>query len=142
VTAGLRWEHFPHQADVGIRGVGPSLEAALGQAALALTAVVTDPARVEPRDELTIACEASNPDDLFFDWLDALVGEMSTRRMLFGEFDVRVEDHHLTARVRGEPIDRARHQPAVEVKGPTYTALRVFSDAETGEWTAECVVDV
>ena len=42
------WEHFPHGADVGVRGVAPTRAGAFEQAALALTAVVTDPAPVRP----------------------------------------------------------------------------------------------
>ena len=41
------WEHFPHDADVGVRGFGATAAEAFEQAALALTAVVTN-ARVEP----------------------------------------------------------------------------------------------
>ncbi len=36
---------------------------------------------------------------------------------------------------------RARHQPAVEVKGATLTALEVRR-ASGGGWIAQCVVDV
>ena len=36
------WEHFPHQADVGVRGLGETLEQAFEQAALAMTAAITD----------------------------------------------------------------------------------------------------
>ena len=42
-----RWEHFPHDADVGVRGFGPTPAEAFAQAALALTAVATR-ARIEP----------------------------------------------------------------------------------------------
>jgi len=38
-------------------------------------------------------------------------------------------------------VDIARHRPAVEVKGATYTALRVAQEAD-GAWVAQCVVDV
>lgn len=134
---------------MGIRGIGPTPDAAFAQAALAMTAMITDPARVEPREAVHLECEAASLDELFFDWIDALVFEMSTRRMLFGQFDVGIQDHHLgaglwhlRARLRGEPVDRARHEPAVEIKGPTYTELRVSCDATTGEWIAQCVVDV
>lgn len=41
----------------------------------------------------------------------------------------------------GEPLDRARHRPAVEIKGATYTELHVRQDAD-GTWHAQCVVDV
>ena len=42
-----RWQHFHHGADVGVRGIGSTLAQAFEQAALALTAVVTDPATVK-----------------------------------------------------------------------------------------------
>jgi SHS2 domain-containing protein len=37
----MRWEHFPHDADVGVRGFGATAAEAFEQAALALTAIVT-----------------------------------------------------------------------------------------------------
>jgi tRNA nucleotidyltransferase (CCA-adding enzyme) len=106
------------------------------------TAVVTDRDHVEPRDEVVIECEAADLDELFFDWIDAVVFEMSTRQMLLGRFDVRIENGHLRGDVWGEPVDRARHEPAVEIKGRTYTELRVSHDSSKSEWTAQCVVDV
>ena len=53
----------------------------------------------------------------------------------------RAHDHQLRATVAGETVDRARHQPVVEVKGATYTALYVDRD-DNGDWHAHCVVDV
>lgn len=137
-----RWEHFPHGADVGIRGLGATVEEAFEGATLALTAVVTDIERVEPREERTVRCEAEKLDDLFFDYIDALVFVMSTERMLFSSAEVRIESGRLTARLSGEPVDRGRHEPAVEVKGPTLTELRVAREAPGGAWVAQCVVDV
>lgn len=137
-----RWEHFPHGADMGIRGRGPTPEIAFAQAALALTSVMVDLDRVQARQEIPITCRASNLDDLFFDWIDALVFVASTERMVFRWHDVHIDDGHLRAHAWGEALDPARHQPAVEVKGPTYTGLHVARDASTGLWTAQCVVDV
>jgi tRNA nucleotidyltransferase (CCA-adding enzyme) len=54
--AAQHWAHFPHQADMGVRGVGPTLAAAFEQAALAMTAVVTDPARVAAEQAVEIRC--------------------------------------------------------------------------------------
>lgn len=134
------WEHFAHGADMGVRGTGPSLEAAFEQAALALTAVITEPEHVRPLTPVEISCEAPDAEILLVDWLNALVFEMATRRMLFSRFSVRIRHHCLQARAWGEPIDTERHQAAVEVKGATFTALRV--DAREGRWRAQCVVDV
>jgi tRNA nucleotidyltransferase (CCA-adding enzyme) len=135
------WEHFGHGADIGVRGFGPTLSAALAEAGNALTAVVCDPALIGARAAVEVACQAPSADLLLVDWLNAIVYEMATRRMLFSRFDVRLDGLALTARLLGEPVDRERHQPAVEVKGATHTALRVAEEAD-GTWVAQCVVDV
>jgi len=120
-----QWQHFPHEADVGVRGVGESLEEAFEQAAVALTAVITDPEGVEPREAVSITCKAPDRE----------------RNMLFSRFEVTIRDGRLRGTAWGEPVDRARHRPAVEVKGATYTGLHV-GRRDDGLWVAECVVDV
>jgi SHS2 domain-containing protein len=135
-----RWEHFPHQADVGVRGIGSTEAEAFEQAALAMTAVITDVEAVEPRETVTIECEAPDRELLFVEWLNCLIYEMSVRRMLFGRFSVQLDGTRLRALAWGEHVDPARHRPAVEVKGATYTALRVAREHD--DWVAETVVDV
>lgn len=136
-----QWEHFEHAADMGVRGCGDTVAEAFAEAALALTAVITNPATVQSRLNVAIQCQAPDIELLFVDWLNALIYEMATRHMLFARFDVVVAGFSLTAAVWGEVVDVARHAPAVEVKGATYTALRVAQDP-TGRWCAQCVVDV
>ena len=135
------WEHFHHEADIGIRGCGRTPEEAFQQAALALTGVITDPRRVMPIEEIAVACTAPDLELLLTDWLNALVYEMATRSMLFSRFEVRLAETSLTARIWGERVDRRRHQPAVEIKGATYTELYVGRSPD-GTWRAQCVVDV
>ena len=135
------WEHFPHGADVGVRGIGPTREAAFEEIALALTSVVTDLKSVRPAVAVRITCEAPTDDLLLVDWLNALVYEMATRRMLFRAFVVTIKDSRLDATAWGEAVDRVRHEPAVEIKGATYTDLRV-ERLEDGHWLTQCVVDV
>jgi SHS2 domain-containing protein len=135
------WQHFPHQADMGVRGHGESLAQAFEQAALALTAVVSDPARVESRDLVEINCEAPEAEILLYDFLNSLVYEMAVGKRLFSRFEVRIEGDQLAARAWGEPVDVARHQPAVEVKGATFTQLKVEQQPD-GHWIAQCVLDI
>ena len=135
-----RWEHFPHGADVGVRGCGTSKAEAFAQAALAMTAVITDPATVEPREAVGVQCEAPDDELLLAEWLNSVVYEMATRRMLFSRFAVQFQGSRLTGQAWGEPVDAARHHPAVEVKGATYTQLRVAREADG--WVAQTVVDV
>ena len=135
-----RWEHFEHGADVGVRGLGATKAEAFEQAALALTAAVAEPADVLPLERIALTCEAPDDELLLAEWLNALVYEMSTRRMLFSRFAVSLTGTRLEAEAWGEPVDAVRHRPAVEVKGATYTMLRVAPD--NGGWLAQTVVDV
>jgi len=135
-----RWSHFPHSADIGIEGRGQSLSAAFEEAAMALTAAVTN-APVAPNIVLEVVCEAPNTELLFVEWLNAIIYEMATHNMLFGKFQVHIDGRRLRGKLWGEPVDHHRHQPAAEPKGATFTALRVGEDAN-GVWTARCVVDV
>jgi tRNA nucleotidyltransferase (CCA-adding enzyme) len=134
------WEHFKHEADIGLRGVGASLAEAFEQAALALTAVITDPETVRQDRAVVIECAAPDDELLLVDWLNALVYQIATHGLLFGRYQVRIVDHSLHATCWGEPLDRVRHEPVVEIKGATYTALSVQQVG--GQWLAQTVVDV
>jgi len=141
MTTTASWEHFPHQADIGVRGFGATLGQAFEQAAMALTAVITDPASVAPREMIRLSCEAPDAELLLVDWLNTLIYEMATRNMLFSRFEVQLDGNRLTAQAWGEALEVACHHPAVEVKGATYTALKV-AQQQDGSWLAQCIVDV
>mgnify|MGYP000123812456 CR=1 FL=1 len=136
----MSWELFYHEADEGIRGEGETLAEAFEQAAIALTAVVTEPELVTPSIPVTIEAIDDDPEFLFLAFLNAIIFEMAVRRMLFHHVDVDIQGSHLTAVAHGEPVDITRHQPSVEVKGATATELVV--GRKDGHWRAQCVVDV
>lgn len=136
----MTWSHFEHGADIGLRGSGKTREQAFEAIAMALTAAVTDPASVATLETIRVHCDAPRGEMLLADWLNALIYEMDVRKMLFSEFKVSIADGVLDAEVSGEPVDRDKHQPAVEVKGATYTAIKV-ENTDAG-WDVQCVVDV
>jgi tRNA nucleotidyltransferase (CCA-adding enzyme) len=107
---------------------------------LALTAVITDPSGVRAEQPVPVFCQAQSDDLLLVEWLNALVYEMAVRTMLFGDFAVEIEGGELRATAYGEPVDLARHEPAVEIKGATLTALQVAESPDG--WRVQCVVDV
>lgn len=135
-----RWSHFSHGADIGVRETGETLAEAFEMGALALTEVVTDPDKIKSIDEVHIRCSAPDAEILFADWLNAIIFEMETRKMLFSKFHVEIQDLKLQATIKGEKINRERHQPVVDVKGATYTELKVYQ--ANNQWVAQCVVDV
>lgn len=140
------WSHFPHGADVGLIGEGPTREAAFAACVEAMTAAICDPGAVVPAQAVRIACEGGDDDLLLYAFLNALVFEMATRRMLFRRAEVTIagagaERRKLEATAWGEPVEPSRHQPAVEVKGATLTMLQVAQQPD-GHWKARCIVDV
>lgn len=135
------WEHFAHGADVGVRGRGHTRAGAFEQAALALTAAVADPNVIAPTEAVEITCAAPDDELLLVEWLNAIVYEMATRRMLFSRFEVEIDGRSLHGLAWGERLNLEKHDPIVEVKGATYTSLYVGRSAED-DWVAQCVVDV
>jgi SHS2 domain-containing protein len=141
VSPAPRWEHFSHEADLGVRGFGRTLAEAFEQAALALAAAVVDPSGVRATATAEIRCDAPDEELLLVDWLNAIIYEMATRHLCFSQFSVAIDGTKLLGRAFGERFDAQRHEAAVEPKGATYTALRVARDSD-GTWLAQCVVDV
>jgi tRNA nucleotidyltransferase (CCA-adding enzyme) len=136
-----RWEHFEHKADIGVRGYGATLQEAFTQAALAMSSVVTELDQIDNRECINIECKAPENDLLFVDWLNEIIYVMATRRMLYCDFKVEIHNHHLQAEICGEAADQKKHQPAVEIKGATFTELKVYQN-DVGEWVAQAIVDV
>jgi len=134
-----RFEHFEHVADIGVRGFGATLAEAFEQAALAMMAVVTDEPVAE-KEMVEVTAEAPDREILLAEFLNALIYEMSIKKMIFARFEVETDGRKLTAKAYGEPVEQARHEPAVEIKGATLTELKVRE--QDGKVMAQCVVDV
>jgi len=135
------WEHYSHTADMGIRGFGTTKEQAFAHAACAMVAISVDLETIKPSQQVEILCEADNDELLFIDWLNSIIYEMATRKMLFSEFEVAISGKQLAGKARGEKLNLARHRPIVEVKAATYSDLKVYQDKD-GTWIAQCIVDI
>ncbi len=135
------WEHFQHIADVGVRGIGRTIDEAFAEGAVALMAVMVEPSAVRGEQRVEIACQADEPDLLFTDWLNTLIYEMEVQHLLFGRFSVRIDGSRLVGSAWGERFDAGRHAISVGVKAATYMELKVCR-RDDGLWVAQCVVDV
>jgi tRNA nucleotidyltransferase (CCA-adding enzyme) len=151
------WEHFAHQADIGIRATADNLSKAFEEAAVGLAAIITEPENIEAVESVKIECSGENEELLLVNWLNSIIYEMDVRKMLFGKFEVkvdpapsgdsnlnirrcRVENLKLSAKIWGEKINQQKHSPAVEPKAVTYNQLSVKN--ENGKWIVQCVIDV
>jgi SHS2 domain-containing protein len=134
------WEHYSHTADMGIRGFGGTLEEAFASAALAMVAISVDLRKIEPKQQVDVTCEQPDRELLLIDWLNALIYEMAVRKMIFGRFEVKIEGECLIGKVWGEKLDMKKHRPAVEIKGTSYSDLKVARENE--QWVAQCIIDI
>jgi SHS2 domain-containing protein len=137
----IMFEVFDHTADLGLRVRADDLNSLFAEAARALmSVVVSNPDAVEPRDALAIDISGGDREYLLVDWLDKMLFLFESKRFLASRFDVAVAPDGVSAAVRGEPYDEARHTLAHEVKAITYHGLKV-EQTKSG-WLAEVILDI
>jgi SHS2 domain-containing protein len=121
----MKYEFIEHTADIGIKAYGESLDESFANAALAMFEVMTDVLKVEPVGEYEVRVKAENLEDLLVDWLGELLFLHETQDVLLSEFDVKVDNLSLDAKVRGEALNREKHELKDDVKAITYHMLEV-----------------
>lgn len=135
------FEIFEHTADVGIRVRAATPERLLSDAARGLFSVMVSRLEaVQPIETVEFRMPGDNLEELLHDWLSELLFTFSTRRLVFCEFQVKINPNGLDASAQGEPLDLHRHTLDVEVKAITWHALKVERTADG--WMAEVIVDV
>ncbi len=141
------WEVLEHTADTGIVVRAGSLPALFERAAAAMFDAMVDLETVTPRGTAEeVRVEAPDRETLLAAWLGELLSRAGAEGKVYGEFDVREcaggpEGWRLVARVRGEPVDPARHRFDLEIKAVTYHMLEVREEAP-GRWVARVLFDV
>jgi SHS2 domain-containing protein len=135
------YETFEHGADYGVRGWGSTLEEAFENGARAMFSLaVESPESVRPVKRIPVRAEAADAETLFVEWLNALLAAASVEGIVLGDCRARVAGTAVDGEAMGERFDPSRHAAGVEVKGATYTSLRVGREGD--RFLAECVVDV
>ncbi|WP_088259834.1 archease [Fimbriiglobus ruber] len=134
-------ELFEHTADLGLRAHATDLDTLFAEMAECLfSAIVEEASSVQPAVEQTVELTGTDREYLLFDFLRELLYRFDSGHLLFSRFEVRVRDDGLTATVRGEPLDPARHVLSHEVKAITYHELKVEQTPDG--WLAEVIVDI
>jgi SHS2 domain-containing protein len=135
------FEFFEHTADIGLRIRAPDRQSLFADAAHSLFSLLVANLETVRCVQLENFVIAGREDDyLLFDWLNELLYTFETKRLLFAQFDVQVDDSGITAVCCGEPIDPTRHELDHEVKAITYHELKVENTGH--EWLAEVIVDI
>jgi SHS2 domain-containing protein len=137
----LSFDYFEHEADIGIIGIGDTLNEAFEGGAQALFNILVDIDKVQPVEQVEITCSAFNIEELYVEWLNALLAEADINEMVFSKFIVdRLTERELHGYAIGEKLDAVKHNVKTEAKAATYSMLSVKKRGD--KFFAECVVDV
>ena len=77
------YETFEHEADVGVRGFGKTMEEAFQNGAKAMFSVMVELDKVDPKKKIGINCEALDNETLFVEWLNELLSTADIEDMVF-----------------------------------------------------------
>lgn len=133
------YRYFDHEADIGIEAEGGTLEAAFTAAALAMFAVMAEPATVIPERRVQIVFDEADPEYALVTWLNQLLAQARLHGLVFCRFELKRQGEHWQGEAWGMPW-RPGADRGTEVKGATLTQLKV--DETANGWRVRCVVDV
>ncbi|MHA1595294.1 MAG: archease [Candidatus Baldrarchaeia archaeon] len=124
-----------HTADVLIEAWGETLEEAFGWAAHGMFEVMTDTAKVEPRETREVHVRAEDLYALLYMWLEELLFIFNTELLLFSKFNVKRirkvgKEYELEAEVTGERFDEKKHTRGTEVKAVTYAQMEIKKEKD------------
>ena len=142
----MTYELLEHEADIGVKGIGPTLEEAFQEGAKAMFSVMIDLEKVEATSSVDVKCEADSIEMLFVEFLNRLLADMTISEMVFSKFEIKItkseepETYSLTGKAFGETLNQEKHQTKTEVKGATLHGVK-YEEVE-GKHMIQCVVDV
>ncbi|HKB15299.1 MAG TPA: archease, partial [Planctomycetota bacterium] len=86
-------EVFEHGADYGVRGYGPTLEAAFENAARAMFSIAVETlSSVRPLRKVEVEAEAPDEELLLVEWLNSLLAAASLEGIVPGDCRARIRD--------------------------------------------------
>ncbi len=132
-------------ADMCFRAFGKTLEEAFANAGFAMFDIISDASRIKPKVTEEIKVESEDLQALLFDFLSELLYLQDTKRLLFSEFEVKIQKpknktskYKLAAKARGQVMDgiELRNQ----VKAITYHLMEIKE--EKGLWIIQVILDL
>ena len=141
----MPYEYLDHTADLGIRGIGTTIEQAFSEGALAMLAAMANLDTIQRVRSVSIHCTAPDLGFLFVEWLNEILYQCQVNDTLLNATRVtRLEQSEtgwaLEGIAWGETLDLQRHETYTEVKAATLSGLEVRF--EKGQHVIQCILDV
>jgi len=141
----VKYGQFEHKADIGVRGYGKTIEEAFENGAKALFEIMVNLKKIEKKKKVKIKCQAANLEELFVEWLNALLSEAGIKNLIFSDFKInKIEKENsgyaLLGVAQGEKFNPTKHEPKIEAKAATYSQLEVGKKGKY--YIAQTIIDV
>jgi protein archease len=124
----MSFDEISHTADVKIHASAPTLEGLFSETFKALMQVLYGTDR-DGGVIRKIRVESTDNESLLADFLSEALFVSEVEGLVFSDARVKIEDHVLSAELRGERFDPLRHSAGTEVKGISYSELEIMHDA-------------
>jgi len=139
----MPYQYLDHTADLGIRGIGDTLQEAFDQGAQAMLDAIADVRAEEPQLSCPVTCSAPDVAALFVEWLNELLYQAEIHSALWQSAHVTQlvqagSQWTLSGAAYGVRLDLARHAIHTEVKAATYAGLSYQQRA--GQHLLECAL--
>ncbi len=138
-----KYKFLPHTADAFFEAYGNTYSELLVNSAEAMCSVMYGFEEVKAEKEIEVNIEGKNKEELLHNFLEAVLFEISTKEMLFKEFEIKEFDEEkeiLKCVLKGEEIDSARHELKSEIKAVTWHQF--FVKQEGNKWVSQVLVDI
>lgn len=127
-------------ADVAFEADGNTLEELFSECAKALTnSMIENMESIENKKTYEIKITADNKEKLLHDFLDELVYYKDAELLIFGSYEIKIDEDTLYAKIAGEEINTKKHRMIVDVKAVSW---HMFSLKNVGIWKAFVILDV
>ena len=141
----MPYEYLDHTADLGIRGIGTTLEQAFSEGALAMLAAMANLDRIGGSRSIPIRCAAPDIPALFVEWLNEILYQRQVNDVLLRSACVIRIEHDdagwtLEGTVCGQALDLERHETYTEIKAATFAGLDYYCDQDLH--VIQCILDV
>lgn len=140
-----KYEFLDHTADVQIHAWGLNLKETFENAAIAMTAYITDINTIQTTTKETIDVRANDLNGLLFRFLDEVLFLFNAEPFLLSK-KVRITSmntdtsYAIQAECFGEPFSLEKHPQGTEIKAITYSAMKIVETE--GQCDIYFIVDI
>lgn len=137
-----KYRFLEHSGDALFQAFGESFSKLLENSAEAMCSVMYALKKVDAEKEVEVEAKGENKEELLHNFLGEVLFKIGEREMLFREFRVKElgeKNNRVKALVKGEKMDREKHEMETEIKAVTWH--RFFVKRKGNKWVSQVLLD-